>query len=219
MAYFKKIASIGKVLYPSLLWNIPAEENILYLTFDDGPVPEITPWVLSLLEDFNAKATFLTIGNNVQKNPEIFRRIISEGHSVGNHTFDHLNGWKTSRENYLKNVFMAEKEMLKNIVQPYVLSSNLTGKKLFRPPFGRIKPSQIAYLQRENFKVLMWDVLSGDFDPRLSSLECYKNVIELAKPGSIVVFHDSLKAFTNLKFSLPKVLEYYKNKGYDFKAI
>lgn len=220
MAYLKRITAIGKIMYPSLLWNIPTEEKRLYLTFDDGPIPGITPWVLSLLKEFNAKATFLTIGENVQKNPEIFKEIISEGHGIGNHTFNHLSGWKTSEEEYLKNVFSAEEEMLKNLGSPpLLLSSNSTGKKIFRPPFGRIKPSQIKSLQKLNFKILMWDVISGDFDTGLSPEQCYQNVVELANPGSVIVFHDSLKASTNLRFSLPKVLQYYKDKGYEFKAI
>ncbi len=210
--YFSNITKLGKFLYPSMFWNIPTDKKFIYLTFDDGPVPEITPWVLSLLKDFDAKATFFCIGENVQKNPEIFRRIIAEGHSIGNHTYNHLNGWKTSSKDYISNTILAEEEIKKN-------QSESSKSKLFRPPYGKIIPKQVRLLQQRGFKVVMWDVLSGDFDAEIKTNTCYNNVIQNAGPGSIIVFHDSKKAFPKLKETLPKVLEFFKQRDYEFESL
>ena len=247
--YFKNISALGKVLYPSLLWNLPREEKTLYLTFDDGPIPEITPWVLSLLKAFEAKATFFCIGDNIQKHPQIFRQVIAEGHSIGNHTFNHLDGWKTSTDIYLRNVALAEEAIFANQkpnidkedlqekekeesdpkLQPatkttppalFQNESQFSGhKKLFRPPYWRIRNSQIKELLRLNYLIVMWDIISGDFDKNLPSKKCYQIVARHAKPGSIIVFHDSLKAEKNLKEVLPKVLEDFSKKGYSFRAL
>jgi peptidoglycan/xylan/chitin deacetylase (PgdA/CDA1 family) len=231
MAYLKKISALGKFLYPSLLWNIPKTGNTLYLTFDDGPIPEVTPWVLALLKEYHAKATFFCIGKNIVKHPEIFDQILAEGHNVGNHSFNHLNGWKTPTSTYIENVEKAEEIFFENQEsrdkkQDYRTERIENRKetknkyiKLFRPPYGKITPKQIKILQGLGFKIIMWGVISGDFDVKLSLEECLNNVLKNSKPGSIVVFHDSIKASANLKEVLPKILEYFHQKGFEFKAI
>jgi peptidoglycan/xylan/chitin deacetylase (PgdA/CDA1 family) len=252
MAYLKKISTLGKFLYPSLLWNLPKTGNTLYLTFDDGPIPEVTPWVLALLKEYHAKATFFCIGENILKHPEVFDQILAEGHNVGNHSFNHLNGWKTPISTYIENVEKAEAIIFekresrnwrqessdrnqdlrtesieaRGEKQDFRIESIEKRKetkdkniKLFRPPYGKITPKQIKTLQRQGFKIVMWEVISGDFDMKLSPENCLNNVLKNSKPGSIVVFHDSIKASANLKEVLPKVLEYFHQKGFEFKAI
>jgi len=221
MAYLKKISTLGKFLCPSLLWNLPKTGNTLYLTFDDGPIPEITPWVLALLKEYHAKATFFCIGENISKHPEIFEQILAEGHNVGNHSFNHLNGWKTPISTYIENVEKAEKIIFEKSEARDRNQGNRTKKnlKLFRPPYGKITPKQINNLQGQGFKIVMWEVISGDFDVNISPENCLNNVLKNSKPGSIVVFHDSIKASEKLKDVLPKVLEYYHQKGFEFKAI
>jgi peptidoglycan/xylan/chitin deacetylase (PgdA/CDA1 family) len=211
MFYFVKTPWWLKKLYPSCVWDIPVKEKILYLTFDDGPHPEVTPFVLDQLQQYNAKATFFCIGKNVAAHPEIYRRVLDEGHRTGNHTNNHLNGWKVTDELYLQNILTAGK----------YIDSNL-----FRPPYGRITRFQVKLLTgirnspaNNNFSIIMWDVLSGDFDVALSGETCSINVIKQAQPGSVVVFHDSEKAFPRLKEALPKTLQYFSEKGYRFEAI
>ncbi len=188
-------------LYPERIWAFSREEKSIYLTFDDGPIPEVTPWVLDELKKYNAKATFFCIGENVQKHPEIFQRILSEGHSVGNHTFNHLNGWKTATSEYIENVDKAEAQMGNNS------KFKIQDSRLFRPPYGKITSKQAKILQRKGFKIVMWDIISYDYDANTSPEKCLQNVLKNIKPGSIVVFHDSLKAEKNLRYVLPKVLE------------
>ena len=197
-------------MYPSLIWEKPTKEKILYLTFDDGPHATATPYVLDELKKYSAKATFFCIGKNVAEHPGIYRRIIEEGHRVGNHTYNHLNGWKTKDEIYFQNVFEATK----------YIDSNL-----FRPPYGRVTKFQAAVLQqsgkvpaigKQAFKIIMWSLLSGDFDTKLSPAGCLQNIILHAKPGYIIVFHDSTKAWERMSYALPQVLEYFNNKGYRF---
>ena len=218
--YLVKSPSLLKWYYSDLIWNKPSSEKIVYLTFDDGPIPNVTEFVLNTLNKFEIKATFFCIGDNINKHPAIFNRIKKEGHSIGNHTYNHLNGWKTDNETYVEN---------------FLKCQQLTQSSLFRPPYGRIKKSQIASLrfdvrsqksedsnlisQISNLKIVMWDVLSGDFDVNLSPGKCYENVIKNAENGSIVVFHDSLKAFERLEYALPKVLSYFTEKGYQFEAL
>ncbi len=200
------LASVPKVVtkaFPSLVWRIPEQEKILYLTFDDGPIPETTPWILTVLNDFNAQATFFCVGDNVRKYPYLYDQLIEEGHSVGNHTFNHLNGWKTESDLYIDNVKIAKK---------YIHSN------LFRPPHGMIKNNQFQSI-KEEYKVIMWDVLSMDYDKKIGKEQCLKNVTNNAKPGSIVVFHDSIKAWENIEYALPKTLEYFSELGYQFSAI
>lgn len=201
--YLVKSPFFLKKYYSNFVWKIPTTEKIIYLTFDDGPTPEITEWTLTTLKKFNAKATFFCIGANVVKYPEIFQQIISDGHAIGNHTHQHVNGWHTDKEAYFRNIKKCEE----------VVKSNL-----FRPPYGRIKKSQYKLI-KEDYKVIMWDVLSGDFDPKTTPQKCLHNVKNNTTEGSVVVFHDSLKAADNLKYTLPKVLEYFTEKGYKFEKL
>ncbi|MGB0881528.1 MAG: polysaccharide deacetylase family protein [Vicingaceae bacterium] len=201
--FLAKTPAIIKRYYPQLTWDIPNNEQKIYLTFDDGPIPEITEWVLDLLNQKSIKATFFCIGENVQKHPKIFQRIKSEGHAIGNHTFNHLNGWKTGSWAYLKSI---------EECQQFVHSN------LFRPPYGRIKKSQANKITRK-YKVVMWDVLSGDFDQKTAPEKCYENVVQNVNPGSIIVFHDSLKAERNLKYALPKAIDYLQRQGFVFEVL
>jgi peptidoglycan-N-acetylglucosamine deacetylase len=193
-------------LYPERIWAFSREEKSIYLTFDDGPIPEVTPWVLDELKKHNAKATFFCIGENVQKHPEIFQRILSEGHSVGNHTFNHMNGWKTATSEYIENVDKAEGQMGNNS------KFKIQDSRLFRPPYGKITSKQAKILQRKGFKIVMWDIISYDYDANTSPEKCLQNVLKNIKPGSVIVFHDSLKAEKNLRFVLPKVLGFIGKK-------
>lgn len=201
---------ILRLFYPSFLWEMPKGEKKLYLTFDDGPHPTITPQVLEILKKFNAKATFFCIGNNVNKYKETFELIKKEGHSVGNHTFNHERGWKTKTSDYIKSV----KEADAFIQSP-----------LFRPPHGRIKSSQIRAIKNlrisksQNLKIVAWTVISYDWDKSLSPEDCFNNVIKNSDDGSIIVFHDSEKAVDNMIPALTKVLEYYTDKGFTFCPI
>jgi peptidoglycan/xylan/chitin deacetylase (PgdA/CDA1 family) len=211
MFYFVKTPWWLKKLYPRCVWDIPSGEKVLYLTFDDGPHPEVTPFVLDTLQQYNAKGTFFCIGKNVATNAAIYRNMLDAGHRAGNHTFHHLNGWKATDEHYLKNILEAGK----------YIDSNL-----FRPPYGRITRFQVRLLTEirnspvnSNFNIIMWDVLSGDFDTSLTGATCASYVIKNAQPGSIVVFHDSEKAFPRLKEALPKTLEHFSKQGYRFEAI
>ena len=195
-----------KKIYSPLVWNIPAKEKVLYLSFDDGPHPVATPFVLDELGKYGARATFFCIGKNVQEYPQIYLRVLMEGHRVGNHTQNHLNGWKTDDKKYLANIRDA---------------ARLIDSDLFRPPYGRISFFQSSLLRREplNYKIIMWEVLSADFDTGLSAERCARNVIRHARPGSIVVFHDSEKAWPRLRDALPAVLKHFSQLGYRFDAI
>jgi len=201
--YLAKTPQFFQSLFPNFVWRLPTAEKNIHLTFDDGPVPEVTPWVLDELKKYNAKASFFCVGDNIKKYPEIFQRIIDEGHTVGNHSFNHLSGWATDNISYFHNIRYC---------------ASLVNSKYFRPPYGRIKPTQAQFLQR-HYKIIMWDVLSGDFDQSISNQQCYKNVMDNAKEGSIVVFHDNVKALQKLKYALPKVLDSYSKMGYSFDRI
>lgn len=203
MFALKSSYSVFSFLYPKLLWNKSRTEKTIYLTFDDGPIANITPWVLLQLKKYNAKATFFCIGDNVTKNPKEFKQIVDMGHSVGNHTNNHLNGWKTQTTKYIQNITLAAATIKSN---------------LFRPPYGKITRKQINVLI-SNYKIVMWDVLSYDFDTNLTGKKCADIVLKKAKNGSIIVFHDSLKAEKNLKICLPIVLQALSLKGYDFKVL
>ena len=207
-----KIPSLLKLLLPDRLWNLPKDEQAIYLSFDDGPIPGVSPWVLEQLQQYGAKATFFCIGDNVRKHPQIFQKIVAEGHAIGNHSFNHLNGWRTRSHRYLENVLQAQTEM-----EQYM--GEATGSKLFRPPYGRLKEKQARLLRENDFKVVMWDVLSVDYNQGLSPEKCFKNVVNNVEAGSIIVFHDSLKAEKNLFAVLPRVLEYYSQRGFEFRSI
>lgn len=202
--YLKKTPYLVKLFSnKNLIWDFKSVDKSIYLTFDDGPTPGITEKVLTILDEFNAKATFFCLGKNVKDNPDIFQKIITQGHSVGNHTYDHFNGWKTNEDEYLLNIKKAEK----------YISSNL-----FRPPYGRIKKSQIQNIKNK-YKIILWTVLSGDFDKNISKEKCLSNVINYAQKGSIIVFHDSVKAKEKILFALPEVLKYFSDKGFSFERI
>ena len=201
--YLVKTPQFIQSLFPNFFWKVPSDEKIIYLTFDDGPIPEVTPWVLKQLKAYDAKATFFCVGDNVKKHPEVFQDVLDHGHAVGNHTNNHMNGWSTDNIQYFHNV--------RNCAR-------LVKSDLFRPPYGRLKPKQAQFLQR-HYKIIMWDVLSGDFDPEISKDQCIYNVTSKAKKGSIIVFHDSLKAFEKLQYVLPKVLKHFHDLGYTFESL
>lgn len=208
-----KTNAFVKWLFPKYVWDIPNMENKIYLTFDDGPIPEVTEWVLELLKKEEIKATFFCIGDNIKKNPDVFRKVISDGHSIGNHTFNHLKGWNSSTEDYLKNTILCEEAIH--------LNSEVKDQKskIFRPPYGKIKPSQSRKLRKLGYKIIMWDVLSVDYDKEISPEQCFENIIKNTVSGSIIASHDSIKAFKNLEYALPKAIKYLKNKGFVFEKI
>ena len=200
-----------KTIFPNYVWEVPNHEKKVYLTFDDGPTPEITEWTLAQLKLYNAKATFFCIGDNVLKFPEIFQKVVNESHSIGNHTFNHLNGWNTEKEIYIKNVELCNQEIANSRLQT---ADCLLHTNLFRPPYGKIKPSQSKILRKQGYKIIMWDVISYDFDASITPEKCLENVLKNVQSGSIIVFHDSKKAFQNLEFVLPRTLQFLKEKGY-----
>ena len=206
MFYFIKTPKWLMSWYSNCIWEMSNQDKVIYLTFDDGPHPEATPFVLDTLKEYQAKASFFCIGKNVVEQPAIYQRIIAEGHAVGNHTFNHLNGWKTADAIYLENIAKA---------QQYIDSS------LFRPPYGKITPFQLKLLSKANFKLtpVMWTVLSGDFDGKRTKQSCLQNVLKSSGNGSIIVFHDSEKAFDKMNYTLPKMLEHFKQQGYRFEKI
>ena len=190
-------------LFDQLLWREPAAERVVYLTFDDGPIPEVTPWVLDVLADYDAKGTFFCVGQNVERYPELFARLRREGHTVGNHTYNHLSGWSNDATCYVDNIERCD---------------DLVDSPLFRPPYGRLHPR--AYTQlRDRYQIVMWDVLSGDFDTRLSGADCVANVLDNTRPGSIIVFHDSIKSEPNLRYALPRTLQALSEQGFEFAAL
>jgi len=206
--YWTKTSSFVKRLFFNQVWSIPNNNNKIYLTFDDGPTPEITEWILSTLKENNIKATFFCIGKNIENNLEIFNKIIAEGHSVGNHTFNHLNGWKTNTKEYLKNIELCE-----------IAIQKTKKNKLFRPPYGKITLKQSKLVRKLGYKIIMWDVLSADFDQTISPDKCLENAIQKVTSGSIIVFHDSVKASVNLKHALPRAIAHYKEKGFVFDIL
>lgn len=203
MFYTAKIPWIIKKIFPSLIYTVDNQEKKVFITFDDGPIAATTTQILDILDTFGAKATFFCLGKNVENHPELFELIKQKGHSVGNHSYSHKNGWKTENTEYFHDIDKATK---------------LIKSKLFRPPYGKIKPSQIKYLKKK-YKIVMWDVLSGDFDPHTSKEKCYDNVINNIESGSIVVFHDSLKAKEKVLDILPRVLKTLSELGYVFEGL
>jgi peptidoglycan/xylan/chitin deacetylase (PgdA/CDA1 family) len=204
--YLVKTPLLLKVLYPKLLWDADSTNRSIFLTFDDGPIPIVTPFVLNILKQYNAKATFFCIGDNVRKYPELFEEVKNEGHAVGNHTYNHLNGWKTDDKVYLDNFLKADE---------------LIDARLFRPPYGRMKRSQIKLLTqaKPGLEIIMWSVLSGDFDINLEPERCLENVLKYTGSGDIVRFHDSLKAKERMEYALPRAMEYWSEAGYSFCSL
>ncbi|MFT5436897.1 MAG: peptidoglycan/xylan/chitin deacetylase (PgdA/CDA1 family) [Ulvibacter sp.] len=222
MINWYKTPKLVQRMFPKRVWTFPKETNAVFLTFDDGPIPNITPWVIQELKKYDAKATFFCIGENIKKHPDIFKTLISEGHSTGNHTNNHLNGWKTNVSEYVKNVILSEAEANKwneksKIKNPQSTITN--HQSLFRPPYGKITTKQSKILQKRGCKIIMWDVLSADYNTSISEEKCLQNVLKSIVPGSIVVFHDSVKAEKNLRYTLPKVLDFISKKGWDCEKI
>ena len=198
-----KIPSFIQCLSPSLLWKNKSDSKTIYLTFDDGPCNTLSPFLLDELKKYKAKATFFYLGSQVEKYPQLVKRCLEENHQIGNHTYSHANGWKTKNNEYYQDIEKANK----------LINSNL-----FRPPYGRIKPSQINHLKK-NYKIIMWDVLSWDFDKETSAEECYNNIINNTKSGSIIVLHENEKSAKNVKEVLPKVLSYFSSIGFKFESL
>lgn len=217
-----KTPKIIRRLFPNYIWEKASLSKTIYLTFDDGPTPEITEWTLSILKQYNAKATFFCIGDNINKYPDIFNAVAENGHSIGNHTFNHLKGWNTPTDYYIKNtektqdIICNRLEVLKQHEKP-----NLTycTEKLFRPPFGKIKRRQAKKLINKGYKIVMWSIISYDWDKKLSPETCLKNIIKKTSNGSIIVLHDSIKASKNMQYVLPKLLNHFSKKGYLFKGL
>ncbi|PID89637.1 MAG: polysaccharide deacetylase family protein [Bacteroidia bacterium] len=190
-------------LFNQFVWDIKTKEKNIYLSFDDGPIPRVTEKVLDILQEYDAKATFFCVGENVYKYPQIYKKVVNAKHAVGNHTYNHLKGWQTNTQDYINNVERA---------------NALINTKLFRPPYGKITSRQ-ANILKKTYKIVMWSVVSRDFDPHISQEQCYKNVIENTSSGSIVVFHDSLKTEKKVLHVLPRVLKYFSEKGYQLMPI
>lgn len=208
--YWVKTHRFIKKLFSNFVWDNPCEGKTVYLTFDDGPIPEATPWVLELLKQHDIKATFFCIGDNIDKYPDTFKQVIDEGHSIGNHTYNHLNGWNTENDIYRENFKKCEDAIQK---------SYHADVKLFRPPYGKIKTAQAKELKKLGYKIIMWDVLSADFDRTITPKQCLNNVINNATNGSIIIFHDSIKASDNMRYALPQAITYLKEKGFNFGVL
>ncbi len=191
-----------RALFPGVTWRIPARQKCVYLTFDDGPIPEVTPWVLDQLDHFGIKATFFMVGDNVRKHPDIFKMVVERGHRIGNHTFNHIQGLRYLTKNYLANVEKAA---------GYIPSN------LFRPPHGHMRLPQTLRLRRQ-YRVVMWDVVTRDYSPKLNPDQVFENVRRYARNGSIIVFHDSLKAERNMRVAMPRAIQWLLDQGYEFKV-
>lgn len=208
---FYKTPKLLKKIFPNFIWEIANDHKKIYLTFDDGPIPNVTEFVLKMLEEFNARATFFCVGDNIRKHRDIFNEILKANHWVGNHTFNHLKGWSTANAAYLENIALCQEIIIENL-------PSSTSTQLFRPPYGRIKNSQYQLI-KDDYKIIMWDVLTNDYDQSLDEQVCLEKATQYTQSGSIVVFHDSLKAEKNLRYVLPRYLERMSAQGYTFEAI
>ena len=193
----------NKITDSNVIWRMSSKYPDLYLTFDDGPIPGLTDEILEILRENNVWATFFCVGDNIRKYPDTFNKIIEEGHTIGNHTYNHKNGWKTPNALYSANIKKFD---------------NHYPSRLFRPPYGRIKPSQVRLLKKD-YQIILWSLLSGDFDPNTSPEKCYNNVINNLHNGAIIVFHDNIKAANSMRITLPKVIDYAKKQGYRFRSL
>jgi peptidoglycan/xylan/chitin deacetylase (PgdA/CDA1 family) len=205
-----KPPTLLRSVYRQCIWTVSTTDKIIYLTFDDGPIPEVTPFVLDELKKYDAKATFFCIGKNVDAHPGIFQQIMDEGHSIGNHSYDHLNGWQTTNEEYYNNIEKCSETLSTH--------DAANPQRLFRPPYGKLKPAQYKFL-KERYRIVLWDVLTFDFDAKMSEEKVLNNVTSHAGPGSVIVFHDSLKAQQRVEYALPKVLEHFSAKGFKFEKL
>ncbi len=206
--FVHKTNFLMRALYPNFVWHKKRDEKKIYLTFDDGPIPVVTEAILEILEKYQAQATFFCIGNNIEKHPDIFIKTIQQGHAIGNHTFNHLNGWKTNNDLYLGNIVKCQS----------FIGAKSTPNPFFRPPYGKIKHSQAKQL-KASYQVIMWDVLSGDFSPNLSKEIVLKKTLQHTENGSIVLFHDSIKAESKVLYALPRFLEHFSELGYSFEKL
>jgi peptidoglycan/xylan/chitin deacetylase (PgdA/CDA1 family) len=211
--YLAKIPRVVQSLFPEYLWRMEADaatgEKTVYLTFDDGPTPEVTDWVLAQLAAYDAQATFFLIGKNVESHPQIAHRVIDSGHVIGNHTYSHRNGWRTDVRSYLKDYLRGQQA-----IREYTGVNPV----LFRPPYGKITRAQARYV-RDQHTIVMMDVLTGDFDLALTGEEVYQNAIQHTEPGSVLVFHDSAKAWERIQYALPLVLQTLSEEGYRFAPL
>ena len=212
-----RVPSFIKWMHPSwYIWDIPSKDKVVYLTFDDGPIPEVTEWVLDILKKKGIKATFFCIGDNVQKHPHIFEQITLDGHSIGNHTQHHLKGWKHTEETYISNVALAEKTMTQVLQKKQKDTPHFP---LFRPPYGKIKRTQAKQLRKKGYEIMMYRTVAYDWDASITPEQCLDNVIKNTRSGDLIVFHDSVKASKNMKYALPKAIDYFIEKGFTFKNL
>jgi peptidoglycan/xylan/chitin deacetylase (PgdA/CDA1 family) len=210
MAYIHKTPSWLKRLYPSLIWDYSDRpDKRIYLTFDDGPIPEVTEFVLETLDRYQAKATFFCVGENISKHETIAKQIVANGHVIGNHTYHHIKGWNTANTAYYENVDQCEEA---------ISNAGINSRRLFRPPYGRISTRQIKNL-RAQYDIVMWDVLTGDYNASLSPKNILRQITAATRPGSIVLFHDSIKAYPRMKSVLPSYLVHFIEQGYTFSAL
>lgn len=211
--YFVRTPYIIKKLFPQLIWDLPNAENKIYLTFDDGPHPEITPWILEQLKKYDAKATFFCLGENIKKYPEIIQQILKEGHQIGNHGYAHLNGWETDNDNYLQDYLKCQ-DLLKQVTN--------SDNKIFRPAYGKVKKYQIlrikSQISNHKSEIINWSLMAGDFDQNQTSAQCFSN-LKKVKSGDIVVMHDNEKSWKHLEYCLPKFLEFCKEEKYNLYKI
>jgi len=210
MWYRHRTPSFLQWFYPSLLWHRSRSEKSIYLTFDDGPIPEMTPLVLGVLDEYQIKATFFCVGDNAKKHPDLLDEVIQAGHQIGNHTSQHLDGWKTDQDSYVNSIKICDDQLNQNF--------NSEQLPLFRPPYGKTTSRQIKQVKHTH-QIIMWDVLSGDFDQSLSPENCLNNTIKATQNGSIVIFHDNVKAKKNLTHALPRYISHFKEQGFEFKTL
>lgn len=228
---FHKTPSLFKKIYPGLEWQVATDKKEIFLSFDDGPIPDVTEFVLETLAEYDSRATFFCVGDNIRKNPQVFYKVVNNGHVIGNHTFNHLNGWKTENASYIENMRMCAEEIqaatkkmvMETDFNPFSahIWQNLSKKDnraLFRPPYGLIKNKQ-AEIIKKSHRIIMWDVLSMDYDKSKDAEKSLRNTIKATEAGSIVLFHDSVKAEKNMRYMLPRFLQHFKGNGYEIKAV
>ncbi len=201
--FIEQPPQIIRYLYPSAIWRMDKDERAVYLTFDDGPIPRVTPWVLDVLDKYGIKATFFMVGDNIRKHPDEFRMVVERGHRIGNHTFNHIRGLSYDINSYLENTEKACRMMMET--------------NLFRPPHGYMSPKQYAELKKR-YKIIMWDLVTRDYNRKFNGEQILQKVKKYARNGSIITFHDSIKSEENLKYALPKAIEWLKEQGYEFRV-